>query len=532
MVSTTSSSHSVSLSTTAEELRDRFERNRNEIARCLNLKELVPHLCEGAVLLSLEEGQAIVDISRARDGRTEILFSKIEQRGLERYTTFLTCLLKACEHLGHAYIAALLQGEEYASHSSVLRSREVKKTLVGHFSAFVKGINLTELVPHMYQAGLLTDDERDYTSDNRHSHTERVMYLFRALDSKGPSAYSLFAESLAAEHSHRAHSELHTLINGDLSSSKEQGSAAKKHTHDTQNTSDLKLSLCKRPSRRLKLHGPLKGREYEELMSSFQSFHHNGEWSRLEERAARYTTTDVSCELQAVALLEMAVRWIFQREEEKAVSCVSRAKEKSKLACGDNAVFLQGRCEYILSRLFCYLKQYSRAKEHAANAKRILFNVEPGEDSAFANYCDACVSVETLSEDSTLEEVKEVERCFMFAIDDARSHNSGLDLVAPHSFMRLAQMYLGSGHYVAGAVIRDSDSIRNAANCLRNVNVSTLSLRSSCHFRLIESDLLWNRGMLQESETAARCALDVSNTHNFTNEIVSAENRLRALEVL
>ena len=98
MVSTTSSSPRISLTTTAEELRERFERNRNEISKCLNLKELVPHLCEGAILLSLEEGQAIVDISRARDTRTELLLSKIEQRGLEGYTTFLTCLLKACEH--------------------------------------------------------------------------------------------------------------------------------------------------------------------------------------------------------------------------------------------------------------------------------------------------------------------------------------------------------------------------------------------------------------------------------------------------
>ena len=377
-------------------------------------------------------------------------------------------------HLGHAYIAALLQGKEYASHSSVLRSREVKKTLVCHFSAFVKGINLMELVPHMYQAGLLTDDERDYTSDNRHSHTERVMYLFRALDSKGPSAYSLFAESLADEHSHPAHSELHALINGDLCSSKDQDSAARKHTHDAQNTSDMKLSLCKRPSRRLKLHGPLKGREYEELMSSFQGCHHNGEWSRLEERAARYTATDVSCELQAVALLEMAVRWIFQREEEKAVSCVSRAKEKSKLACGDNAVFLQGRCEYILSRLFRYLKQYSRAKLLTLRGSCSTWS-QARTQRLLTTVTHVCQWRPSCSEDSTLEEVKEVERCFMFAIDNARSHNSGLDLVAPHSFMRLAQMYLGSGHYVAGAVIRDSNSIRNAANCLRNVNVATLS---------------------------------------------------------
>lgn len=176
------------------------------------------------------------------------------------------------------------------------------------------------------------------------------------------------------------------------------------------------------------------------------------------------------------------------------------------------------------------LKQYQEAKQHAEEAKKILFNVEPGEDSAFANYCDACVLVESLSENPTLKEIKEVEGYFMIAIDDARSHHSGIDLVAPHSFMRLAQMNLGSTHYTAGS-ISDKDSVGKAADYLRNVDRSRLCIHSRCHFHLIESDLYRSKKMLSESKRAAHDALDAARKHNFTNEIMSAENRLKALQV-
>lgn len=248
---------------------------------------------------------------------------------------------------------------------------------------------------------------------------------------------------------------------------------------------------------------------------------------------SRYTRDGVAAELQAVALLEMAVSCVFRRQEEAAISYVSKARGKCGNMSADNSTILQGRCEYILSRLFRYLKQYEKAREHVIKAKQILFNAEPGEDSAFANYCDACISVESLSEDSTLEEFQAVERCFRFAIEYDHSHNSGLKLVAPHSFMRLAQMYLGSGHYVAGSV-KNQERICCATNCLESVHVECLSLdlRSACHFHLIQSDLYWNKGMLAESQLSATQALDVSRRQNFTNEIQSAENRLRALGAL
>ena len=93
--------------------------------------------------------------------------------------------------------------------------------------------------------------------------------------------------------------------------------------------------------------------------------------------------------------------------------------------------------------------------------------------------------------------------------------------------MRLAQMYLGSSHYAAGSIM-DEASINKADSCLKGVDQATLSLRSGCHFHLIESDLYHSKGMLSEARRAAHCALEVSERHNFTNEISSAKNRLGA----
>ena len=507
-----------------QQLERRFNENELEIRECLNFDELVPLLCEGtSALLSFQEGQSLLDSSLSRRNRTDILFQKMAEKGLESYSTFLSCVEREDSHLGHSYIQALLEGRHYASEIDIALSKMLRQAVVGDYTAFSNGISFPELSPHMFQCGLLTKDElKNFTSTQR--STKAVMDLFATLDTKGPLAYNLFANCLRDEDNHRTHHQLYSIICKDVTS---QSPGPRKRA----NTSYVSV-LCKRVPQRLRLRGPLRGKDYDKLMITFQTYHHNGEWMKLEAEADKYLKGEnIPCEKQVVALLEMAVSCILRRKDEKIiVDLVEEAKRKCAGLGGDNLVILEGRCEYVLSRHSRYLKDHKEAKKHAENAKKILFNVEPGEDSAFANYCDGCAMVEMLSESSTLKEVEEVECYFKIAIYDARSHGSGLDLVAPHSFMRLAQMYLGSSHFAAGSV-RDKENIDKAANCLNNIDPTTLQGRSRCNFLLIESDLYQSKGMLPEAEEAARCALELSKKLKFNNEDEAAKNRLQALKV-
>lgn len=514
------------------EVKTRFFRHKAEIGGCLNLEELVPLLCEGtAALLSFQEGQSLLDSSLSSRARADALFGKMAEKGPKSYSTFLSCVGRERSHLGHSYVQALLEGRQYASESNIALSASLKQAVVDNFSAFSRGICLTELTPHMYQRGLLTEQEREYVSNTGCTTSKRVMFLFSALDAKGPTAYSLFAECLRDEHSHTTHRELLETVLENSQVKTPRAGKRKSFSLEASGSNSLEVSLCKRPPRRLSLNGVLRSSKYRDLMFTFETYHHSGEWGKLEEEALKYVRDGSPHELQAVALLEMAVSRILRKDKDGAMALVSRAKETFHHLSGENLVILQGRCEYILSRLFRYLNLHQEAREHAENAKKILFNVEPGGDSAFANYCDGCALVETLGPHPTQEELERAECFFMIAIDDARSCSTGINLVAPHSFMRLAQMYLGSTHYTPGSV-RDEQSISKATNCLKNVDPTSLSSRSRCYFLLIESDLYQSKGMFPEAERSATHALDMSRRCEFNIETISAENRLRALQII
>jgi len=230
-------------------------------------------------------------------------------------------------------------------------------------------------------------------------------------------------------------------------------------------------------------------------------------------------------ELQIAAQLELAISMISRRREEEALNLISEAQEKCVHLTGDNSTFLQGRSEYILSRLYRYKKDYNKAEEHTGNAVKILFPVEPGEDSGFAKYCYACVLLDSSGSQS---KVKEIENYLRSAIcDNTLNHNSGLSIMTPHAHMKLAQMHLGSSHYAAGN-ITDKEKVRAAENCLKAIDQDKLLVLSKCHFRLMESDLYQSKGMSQKSKAAAQKALDLAEQYNFTNEIESANNRLSA----
>lgn len=127
--------------------------------------------------------------------------------------------------------------------------------------------------------------------------------------------------------------------------------------------------------------------------------------------------------------------------------------------------------------------------------------------------------------------MKRAEVSLRKAIDCARIEDRGLDHIAPHSHLRLAQMYLGSTHYEPGKNT-DPESIRKAKECLDAINLRSIPPRSRCMFFLTESDLYRCKEEMSKARESAMCALQMAHENNFETEVTSAETKLKSLDSL
>ena len=485
-------------------IRDRLWRSYDSVVKYLHVQELKMLLFQNK-LVSHHEAKAITN--------GEELIKKMEEIGLLAYDTFYTCVTKKTCHLGHQYVLAVLEGRDYASDVEMRHSTDLKEKLRSNLEV-LEDCDMKALLIRMYTKNLLTNKEWRKLDKTAEDETSDYLYDFvEVLNSKGPLAHSLFADAL-----HSVNSETHRRIFGEGESPHEQ----------MQELTRRAASPVQRPLPKLKLHGCLRGGRYNKLMKMFQGFHHNGQWAELDSKVKKLMIPGTPTALKVVALLESAVSWVFRRREGKVVDLAAQAKDLIAQVEGDNGIILEGRREYILSRLYRYLRDYDKAKKHIMKATYDLRMVEAGEDTAFLYYCDACIKVETLDAHPTARELDFVDCSYRYAIGHAREHDSGLDLVAPHSFMRLAQMHLGSRHHCAGTQ-REDESITSASLCLQAVDQSSLSLRSKCHYLLIESDLKRCRQDIKEAMLAAQSALELTQNYNFTTEISSARARIDGL---
>ncbi len=493
-----------------ELVEQRLHQNYYAIANSLAVPEL-------RVLLVQEELLTAPEAEPISDGVSllEKVGEKVQEIGPEAYTALHACISQLEHHLGHRYVRALLEGRVYATEQEAKRCDMIKQNMLGNLAKFAN-CDISALTPLMVSCELVTCAEAA-TQLLKVDQPSLPLRLVNLLNTKGPLAYGLFAECLHRETSHITHRELYDLVIQPVSSTR------KRHWRLAAG-----LPNRRRPLPSHKLHGCLQGRQYNDVMRTFQSCHHNGKWAELEAEAAKLSSRDTPLELQVVGLLETAVSWVFRRKAANVVDLADKAKLLLMQVKGDNGILLRGRCEYILSRLYRYLKDYGKAQEHVEKAAYHLMYAKAGEDSAFVHYCDACIKVERLSESPSVQEIEAAEMRYKYAIDHARRHDSGLDLVAPHSFMRLAQMYLGSGHYMAGSK-HDPESIQKASSCLSQVGVSSLAQRSKCHFWSIQSDLRRSQGKRSQAVESAQLALAVAKENNFTLEIHSAEVRLDSL---
>lgn len=511
--------------------------------RCMNHKCLVPLLHDFGVLtdegcIQLEDwatGERATPIQSDVDKTNYFQTNYFHREKVGRYLlerlksqpdAFLECLKRETEHLGHAYIVALIEERQFSTVEDCAESAKWKERLLRN-QIRVLDANVQALKPYLIKYQLLTSSEAE-DLDSKPSDKEKITYLLNViLETKGPTAHLLFATCLKEETSHPTHKELYEALLMDDEVKRDGISIRKGRKRPSMSSSD-NVSMIKRLLIPLEMERPLKGNRYSKMMRIFQMAHHSANWDNLEERAQCYMSGD-NIQLKAAALLEMAISYTFRGMSAKVDSFVRSARSLLSKVTGNNRQFLEGRCEHVLSCRYRYSKQFDKARGHTYRAKAILFGHDAGEDSSWAHYCDACVLLEQYAQSPNKDqkELKRLKGLFQMAIDHAERHSTGMDVVKPHSHIRLAQLCLGSTQFSAG-ITRDKEMVQEARCHLEAVDVGSLKQRSQSLYYIFKSDLYVNTGDPRQALFCAKRALELGQP-NYTVEIRSAEERIKAL---
>ena len=175
----------------------RVHQHEREIIRCLCPDKLVPHLVACELIDFQEEGELFLKDSITR-----------KEKEPAAHLQFLECLEEEKSHLGHAYIASLLRGEEFRNEEEVGVSSRLKKRINQCMPSVVKGLDTHALAPYLSRDSLLTDDEHKLLIDNGRAQNTRALNLLTILGTKGPTAHYTFTRCLAEEKEYRTHWEL------------------------------------------------------------------------------------------------------------------------------------------------------------------------------------------------------------------------------------------------------------------------------------------------------------------------------------
>ena len=432
--------------------------------------------------------------------RVDYVLDLVEERSL--YVKFLESVQSETTHLGHGYVKALLQGTYYCSEDDLHKSAKLRLKVESNLVRMMD-IDLPSLAPLLASQFLLTKDERTLvTASTEAIQNQNVLQLFDILDTKGPLAYLKFVHCLSQETSHPAHSELYKLL--------------------CQTTDELALAVCDRPTKRtpnrLVKGGALVKKKYKQLFARVKEDLYNGDWIAVERGVDQCMHSEIP-EVRVVGLLENAFSWVIRCNDAKVLESIDEAKELCETKVSENnAVFLKARAEYILSAMYRY-KQNDKALKCAEKAMVLLFNTEPGEDSAHANYNHACA----LLAKGNPSDAAQIMRGFTFAVDiglvdQAASccSNKWSQIVADKSLIQQVMLLLDSNKNVAGITDRTrQENITKASSSLSKMNVPSLSNRNKCLYYLAESELHTQREEVDCANKAASDARTLANEYGF-----------------
>ena len=510
---------------------------RCEVTGSLNPQELWASLCAVGLVQPCQYGDFT---NQSRDSQVEFILGAIEKKGGEAYSDFLQCLEKADEHLGHAYVTSLLKGLPFGSKTDTTLSAIFKQKLRQHMPAMM-GIDTDALVPFLIQKQLLTPSETETLLNRTLTSREKINTLFSLLETKGPTAHFLFACCLQEENEHPTHQQLLCLIrsddddynDGDDDDDEDSSPCVripqKRKALDFEDIPLPVVKVTKRDPDQVKAHGILISQCYYDKVKEIRRLHYLAQWTAA-DKIVDDCRQSGDKELYVAVMLRNCSGYVTRKLTDAVKNTVEKAQKMCKEIKNDNGVILRSRCEWMLAKMYRYMNDSAKAQEHIENAFfiHVQYNVQPGEDTALSNYCQACILLESVAKRWCSREADFARKCLKTATDHAILGDYGL--YVSHHHIRLAQLCLHSSPHQVGACT-DTNLLKEAGNALRSVDEDVLAPRTSCLFYLTKSDLYRNLKRFTEARKYAEMAHEISQRNNFKTELHSANKRFQALGI-
>ena len=535
-------------SKTSEESKHKIEQlitsHHKEVVQHANTFELSSHLVQEG-LLNHDESEYLQSEASNQKKMSQLLDSLKEKPN--GFGKFLKCIKRETRHMGHSYVASLLEERQFAPDLELELSAECKRRIQNNMEELVEGINLSSLVPHLGESfylpciqgttHLLTADETRKLLFESEIPRDKVRSLFSILDTKGPLAHSRFARCMYAAEDEKTHRELFKEVFKDLDFSpdpilpwlnEEPANQSSMHKNGYLATDKLLPFVPTNKTQLLEMDGVLGGNCYDELMTNLYHLHHNsdGHQQLVTEVEKAMARDDLPLELQALYQIELARSFIFRTQNKRAEEQLSAVLKLSDKILGNNAFFIIGRCHHTLADLFRITNDYDQAKKHSTKALMALHSVKPGLDTATAHYVNGCILLECLSNQHSVTpiDIRLIEKSFHSAINDGKDSDIARRVILPQSHCGLAQLYMSS---VSHGVTGDEDNLKKARQSLDacKCQLGFISQISQHVYYVVEADWYRNSGNSSEAvrltKEACQIAVNITYTPGISSELNS-----------
>lgn len=275
--------------------------------------------------------------------------------------------------------------------------------------------------------------------------------------------------------------------------------------------------------------------QYGQAMKSLQIFEYNGRWADLSSWSKRMSTCTRGRDLRIVINFEAAIGELYKGEVLKAEQLVTSSMDEIRaLPSASESKILQGRAMYILSGIRRHQKRHGDAIDCILNAKKLLFGVKPGEDTAAVMYNEASVLLETGDEN-----FQTVEKLFISSIDHCQAYDSTINMVPQRAHIRLAGLCLTSHEFTEehGLLLLDASGfharrIEEAAAHLAAVCQHILPLRYRIQYYIPYCDLKMLRAKFVRALTIAQRIEGMALEAGYLREAKALSLRVRYLKRL
>ena len=134
----------------------RVSQHYDEISKALNPIQLMPLLSKEG-LLDFHDKSILLGASKSTLEKSYHVLEAVESKGPSAYSKFLSCVQAEKSHMGHEYIASLLQDKSFGSEFELKESLKLKEA-INRCTPEMMDICLTSLVPLMFSKSLLTNE--------------------------------------------------------------------------------------------------------------------------------------------------------------------------------------------------------------------------------------------------------------------------------------------------------------------------------------------------------------------------------------